>query len=80
MENLNQKDYLENRFGYFREKTTEELKLKAEELEKELDTLWKSYNSLGSEQQSDIWNDIKYDNEQLDFINNILIERLGRSR
>ncbi len=80
MKNLEQNNFIENRFGYFRDKTTEELEMIAQELEKDLDVLWKNYNSLDAEKQNDIWNDIKYDNEQLDFISDLLSERLGKSR
>lgn len=80
MENLEQNSFIENRFGHFREKTTEELKMIVQELEKDLDALWKNYSSLDAEKQNDIWNDIKYDNEQLDYINVLLSERLGKSR
>ncbi len=69
------KEKIENRFSYLKEKSTEELINLSDELEKDLEVLWKNYNSLGSEQQKDIWNDIKYDNEQKGYIDNLLVER-----
>ena len=69
------KEKMENRFSYLKEKSTEELINLSDELEKDLEALWKNYNSLGSEQQNDIWNDIKYDNEQKGYIDNLLVER-----
>lgn len=80
MENLEQNSFIENRFSHFKKRTTEELKMIVQELEKDLDVLWKNYNSLDAEKQNDIWNDIKYDNEQLDYINDLLGERLGKNR
>ncbi len=71
------KEKIENRFSYLKEKSTEELINLSDELEKDLEVLWKNYNSLGSEQQNDIWNDIKYDNEQKGYIDNLLVERSG---
>lgn len=69
------KEKMENKFSYLNEYTTEQLENLNYELEQDLEALWKSYNSLDSEKQSDIWNDIKYDNEQQEFINKILEER-----
>ena len=74
------KEKMENRFSYLDEKSTEELINLSDELEKELETLWKNYNSLGSEQQNDIWNDIKHDNEQKEYIDNLLLERSGNRK
>ena len=69
------KEKMENKFAYLNEYTTEQLENLNYELEKDLEALWKNYNSLDSEKQNNIWNDIKYDNEKQEFINKILEER-----
>jgi hypothetical protein len=69
------KEKMENKFHDLKDKTTEELKLIDEELDMDLEILWKNYNKANSEQQNDIWNDIKYDNEQKGYIDNLLVER-----
>ena len=74
------KEKMENKFHDLRDKTTEELKLIDEELDMDLEILWKNYNKANSEQQNDIWNDIKYDNEQKEFIEKILEERKSKKR
>lgn len=68
------KEKLENRFSYLNENTTEELENMSDELDKELEILRKNYNSMNSEQQNDIWNDIKHDEEKQEYINRILEE------
>ncbi len=74
------KEKMENKFHDLKDKTTEELKLIDEELDMDLEILWKNYNKANSEQQNDIWNDIKYDNEQKEFIEKILEERKSKKR
>ena len=74
------KEKMENKFCDLRNKTTEELKLIDEELDMDLEILWKNYNKANSEQQNDIWNDIKYDNEQKEFIDKLLEERKSKKR
>ena len=74
------KEKMENKFCDLRNKTTEELKLIDEELDMDLEILWKNYNKANSEQQNDIWNDIKYDNEQKEFIEKLLEERRTKKR
>lgn len=69
------KEKMENRFSYLKEYTTEQLEEISNDLEEDLDALWKNYNSLGSEAQNDIWNDIKHDEEKQEYINKILEER-----
>lgn len=68
---------MENKFSYFKNLSTEELEQLKQELEEDLKALWKNYESARTEQQSDIWSDIKYDNEQLTYINQIEFERTG---
>ena len=74
------KEKMENKFHDLRDKTTEELKLIDKELDMDLKILWENYNKANSEQQNDIWNDIKYDNEQKEFIEKILEERKSKKR
>lgn len=74
------KEKMENRFSYLDEKSTEELMNLSDELEKELETLWKNYNNLESEQQNDIWNDIKHNNAKKEFIDSILVERAANRK
>ncbi len=68
---------MENRFSYFKELSAEELMKLKQELESDLKVLWDNYESSNSEQQSDIWSDIKYDEEQLSYINQIEFEVMG---
>ncbi len=74
------KEKMENRFSYLNEESTEDLMNLSDELEKELETLWKNYNNLESEQQNDIWNDIKHNNAKKEYIDNILVERANNRK
>lgn len=74
------KEKMENRFSYLNEESTEDLMNLSDELEKELETLWKNYNNLESEQQNDIWNDIKHNNAKKEFIDSILVERAANRK
>ena len=72
-------EQIENRFGYLRETTAEELQ--KEKLIKDLDSLNKMFNDKSITQgQADIWNDIKYTNDKLEYVENLIKERIGHSR
>lgn len=74
-------EQIENRFGYLRETTTEELQKEKEKLNKDLESLNKMINDQGlSQGHADIWNDIKYTNDKLDYVENLIKERIGHSR
>lgn len=74
-------EQIENRFGYLRETTAEELQKEKEKLIKDLDSLNKMFNDKSITQgQADIWNDIKYTNDKLEYVENIIKERIGHSR
>lgn len=68
---------MENKFSYFRELSKEELLKLKQELEEDLDFLEESYKTAKSDQQSDIWTDIKYDKEQLSYIKQIESEGIS---
>ena len=68
-------NYEENRFGYFRAMSPEELLKVRDELEKEIseyeDKLLE--NNISSEERSEILNsDLPYAREQLDYVNDIV--------
>ncbi len=74
-------EQIENRFGYLRETTAEELQKEKEKLIKDLDSLNKMFNDKSITQgQADIWNDIKYTNDKLEYVENLIKERIGHSR
>lgn len=69
---------MENRFGYYREKTDEELENEREVIINDMEYLESilSNKDASSEQKSEIINsDLKFEREKLKFINNILEER-----
>ncbi|MEE3342614.1 MAG: hypothetical protein VZS44_00815 [Bacilli bacterium] len=69
---------MENRFGYYREKTDEELENEREVIINDMEYLESilSNKDASSEQKSEIKNsDLKFEREKLKFINNILEER-----
>ncbi len=74
-------EQIENRFGYLRETTAEELQKEKEKLIKDLDSLNKMFNDKSIKGgQADIWNDIKYTNDKLEYVENLIKERIGHSR
>lgn len=65
--------YTENRFGYLREKTIEELKkLKNELLD---DNEYMERHTTNSMQETEFHEDTKFNNEQIDFIDKIINEK-----
>lgn len=79
---MNMEQY-ENRFGFYREKTTEELEKIIMDLEDELEydkNLFEDKNT-SSEQKTDAGNDIKQTNDELFYLNILMEERKnGRAR
>ena len=70
-------EYTENRFGYLRELSTDEkLRLK-DELTEEIERLSSFVNDKNtpSEQKTDFFNDISYDREKLNYLNEIMEEK-----
>ena len=75
-------NYIENRFGHFREKTTEELEEKLADLIDERENDLMTFNSpkSSSEQRSEAHKDIIFDEEQISYIEDLLKERKGPKR
>ncbi len=69
---------IENRFGYLKEKTNEELGMMEEAISNEIEYLLHILDSkdASSDQKSEIRNsDLKFERERLDYIEHILDER-----
>ncbi len=74
-------EQIENRFGYLRDLTDEELKKEKEELIKDLESLNKMLNDKSITQaEADIRNDIMYTNDKLEYIDNLSSETQGSKR
>lgn len=73
-------DYEENRFGDFREKSLEELISIREDLLEDIQFMENAKN-ISSEQGTEFHNDVKFDREQIDYIDSLIQEKTkGRSR
>ena len=73
---------IENRFGYYRDKTTEELEEEKEIILKNIEHWISILNDkkASSYQKSEIRNsDLKFEREKLDFVDKVLKERSKRS-
>lgn len=66
---------MESKFYEYDGKTTDELLAILNELEKESDILEESFKKATSQAKTDIWNDIKYNNEKIDYVNKLLRDR-----
>ena len=78
---MNMEQY-ENRFGYYREKTTEELEETIIELENDRrawESIFEDKKSI-SEQKTDAWNEMKYIDDQLLYLDVLMKERKGNTR
>ena len=74
-------EQIENRFGYLRDLTDEELKKEKEELIKDLESLNKMLNDKSITQaEADIRNDIMYANDKLEYIESLTFEKQGAKR
>ena len=70
-------NYTENRFGYLRELSKDEMLNMIEDTKNEieyLENLCKDKKASG-EQVSEAYNDIKFDREKLEYLNSILNEK-----
>ena len=76
------REKLDNRFSEFREKTTEQLEQLREEVTNSFNDCEKIFNDPKSisEQKTDAWNEMKYETDKLEYIENLLKERKGLSR
>ena len=74
-------EQIENRFGYLRGLTVEELKKEKEELIKDLESLNKMLNDKSITQaEADIRNDIMYANDKLEYIEGLSSETQSPKR
>ena len=71
-------NYTENRFGYFKQMSDEDILKVRDELEKEISDYEDELldDSIGSEEESEIRNsDLPYAREQLDYVNGVVDSR-----
>ena len=70
--------YLENRFGYYRNNSSDELEIEKNQIVGEIDYLLRILNSkkASDNQKSEIRNsDLKFEREKLNYINELIKER-----